>query len=91
KMEEVLGLSETDKMDLAILAAKKRGDKGSMITALENKIKQLESMRVAPSTSLLCRICIDPYNEPTDRTAVTPALRITPRLQVNRMELTSTK
>ncbi|KAG5722652.1 E3 ubiquitin-protein ligase, partial [Termitomyces sp. T112] len=41
KMEEVLGLSETDKMDLAILAAKKRGDKGSMITALENKIKQL--------------------------------------------------
>ena len=41
KMEEVLGLSETDKMDLAILAAKKRGDKASMITALENKIKQL--------------------------------------------------
>ncbi|KAG6875436.1 hypothetical protein C0992_003842, partial [Termitomyces sp. T32_za158] len=41
KLEEVLGISDTDKMDLAILAAKKRGDKASMITALENKVKQL--------------------------------------------------
>ncbi|KAG6861559.1 hypothetical protein C0995_014855 [Termitomyces sp. Mi166 len=41
KMEEVLGPSDTEKMDLAILAAKKRGDKVSMITALENKVQQL--------------------------------------------------
>ncbi|KAG6882509.1 hypothetical protein C0992_011462, partial [Termitomyces sp. T32_za158] len=45
KLEEVLGISDTDKMDLAILAAKKRGDKASMITALENKVKQLRRRR----------------------------------------------
>ncbi|KAG6910988.1 hypothetical protein DXG01_006042 [Tephrocybe rancida] len=41
KMEEVMGLGDTEKMDLAVLAARKRGDKASMITALENKVKQL--------------------------------------------------
>lgn len=65
KMEEVMGLGDTDKMDLAILAARKRGDKSSLVTTLENKVKQLEAMRVSSSTSLLCRICIDPYSEPT--------------------------
>ncbi|KAG6850898.1 hypothetical protein H0H93_006724 [Arthromyces matolae] len=40
-MEEVLGVGETEKMDLAILASRKRGDKASMITALENKVRQL--------------------------------------------------
>ncbi|KAG5654593.1 hypothetical protein H0H81_011568 [Sphagnurus paluster] len=44
KMEEVMGLGDTDKMDLAILAARKRGDKSSLITALENKVKQLVSL-----------------------------------------------
>ncbi|TFK43780.1 hypothetical protein BDQ12DRAFT_709471 [Crucibulum laeve] len=65
KMDEVMGLADTDKMELAVRGARKRGDKNALITALENKVKQLESMRVSSSTSLLCRICIDPYNEPT--------------------------
>ncbi|RDB19826.1 hypothetical protein Hypma_012810 [Hypsizygus marmoreus] len=65
KMEEVMGVGDADKMDLAILAARKRDDKSSLITALENKVKQLETMHVSSSTSLLCRICIDPYTEPT--------------------------
>jgi hypothetical protein len=41
KMEEVMGVGDADKMDLAILAARKRGDKASLITALKNKVKQL--------------------------------------------------
>ncbi|KAG6885603.1 hypothetical protein C0993_012350 [Termitomyces sp. T159_Od127] len=52
KLEEVLGISDTDKMDLAILAAKKRGDKASMITALENKVKQL--VRSTACRSIVC-------------------------------------
>lgn len=43
KMEEVMGVADTEKMDLAILGARKRGDKSSLITALENKVKQLVS------------------------------------------------
>ncbi|KAF8914230.1 hypothetical protein CPB84DRAFT_1758762 [Gymnopilus junonius] len=56
--------SEVDKIELAILNARQRGDEGDLISALENKIRLLES---APSTTaaLLCRICIDPYTEPT--------------------------
>ncbi|KDQ64427.1 hypothetical protein JAAARDRAFT_28057 [Jaapia argillacea MUCL 33604] len=65
KMEEVLGVGETDKMDLAIVAARHAGDTLALVGALENKIKQLESMRVSSSTSLLCRICLEPYTEPT--------------------------
>lgn len=41
KMDEVMGVGDADKMDLAILAARKRGDKSSLITALKNKVKQL--------------------------------------------------
>ncbi|KAF9266339.1 hypothetical protein L218DRAFT_971672 [Marasmius fiardii PR-910] len=65
EMDEVMGIGETDKMDIAILAARSKGNQATLIVALENKIKQLESTRVSSSTSLLCRICIDPYNEPT--------------------------
>jgi hypothetical protein len=43
KMEEVMGVADTEKMDLAILGARKLGDKSSLITALENKVKQLVS------------------------------------------------
>lgn len=44
KMDEVMGVGDADKMDLAILAARKRGDKSSLITALKNKVKQLVSL-----------------------------------------------
>ncbi|KAG6854341.1 hypothetical protein C0991_007846 [Blastosporella zonata] len=54
KMEEVMGLGDTEKMDLAVLAARKRGDKASLITALENKVTQLQhtkKMPLGPSSS----------------------------------------
>lgn len=43
RMEEVMGVGDADRMELAILTARKRGDKGSLIIALENKVKQLVS------------------------------------------------
>lgn len=43
KMEEVMGVGDTERMDLAILGARQRGDKSSLIIALENKVKQLVS------------------------------------------------
>ncbi|KIK04724.1 hypothetical protein K443DRAFT_675739 [Laccaria amethystina LaAM-08-1] len=65
KVVGVLGVGEVDQVDRGVLTAKKRGDKAALVAALENKIEQLESMRVSSSTSLSCRICLDPYNEPT--------------------------
>ncbi|KAJ7780940.1 hypothetical protein B0H16DRAFT_1658655 [Mycena metata] len=53
---------EADKVDLAILAAKNRGDQASLLGLLQNKIKILESRSAATS---LCRICIESYTDPT--------------------------
>ncbi|KAJ7167495.1 hypothetical protein C8R46DRAFT_1269429 [Mycena filopes] len=53
---------EADKIDLAILAAKSRGDQASLLGLLQNKIKILESRSAATS---LCRICIESYTDPT--------------------------
>ncbi|KAM6496093.1 hypothetical protein JOM56_008799 [Amanita muscaria] len=65
KMNEVMGIGDTERLDLAIAVARNKGDKTALIVALESKVKLLESMRVASTTSLLCRICLDPYTEPT--------------------------
>ncbi|KZT24578.1 hypothetical protein NEOLEDRAFT_1163276 [Neolentinus lepideus HHB14362 ss-1] len=65
EMDEIMGVGETDLMDLAIRSAKRKGDTVALVIALENKVKQLEAMKVSSSTSLLCRICLDPYTEPT--------------------------
>ncbi|KAF8915258.1 hypothetical protein CPB85DRAFT_1295131 [Mucidula mucida] len=65
KMDEVMGVGDTDRMDLAILTAKQSGSKRALVSALEEKVKHLEASRVSATTSLLCRICLDPYNEPT--------------------------
>ncbi|EKM59269.1 uncharacterized protein PHACADRAFT_249651 [Phanerochaete carnosa HHB-10118-sp] len=82
-LDEVMGIGETEQAECAIELAKKSGDAGALMAALENKVKLLvsflssfgissfsysrlqESIRVASSTSPLCRICIDPYTEPT--------------------------
>lgn len=55
---------EVEKLDLAIAKAKQKGVLKTIVVALEDKIKYLESLRIS-STSLLCRICLDTYNEPT--------------------------
>ncbi|TRM68228.1 hypothetical protein BD626DRAFT_481131 [Schizophyllum amplum] len=65
EMDQVMGVGDADRIDLAILAAKRKGDKKALIVALEEKVDLLESLRISSSTSLLCRICLDPYNEPT--------------------------
>ncbi|KAL1708538.1 hypothetical protein EV121DRAFT_277052 [Schizophyllum commune] len=65
EMEQVMGVGDADRIDLAILAAKRKGDKKALVAALQEKVDLLESARISSSTSLLCRICLDPYNEPT--------------------------
>ncbi|KAJ7490292.1 hypothetical protein B0H11DRAFT_2229205 [Mycena galericulata] len=55
-------LDEADKLDLAILAAKNRGDQASLVELLQDKIQVLESRSAATS---LCRICIESYTDPT--------------------------
>ncbi|KAK0461755.1 uncharacterized protein EV420DRAFT_1527030 [Desarmillaria tabescens] len=65
KMDEVMGVGDADRMDRAVLTARKSGNRPALIKALEEKVKYLEATRVSSSTSLLCRICLDPYNEPT--------------------------
>ncbi|KAI0638411.1 hypothetical protein C8Q77DRAFT_1215222 [Trametes polyzona] len=64
-MEEVMGVSETEQAELAIELARRKGDQAALVRALENKVRLLESTKVSSSTSLLCRICLDPYTEPT--------------------------
>ncbi|KAJ7129370.1 hypothetical protein C8R44DRAFT_615160 [Mycena epipterygia] len=59
---KVTSLDEADKIDLAILSAKNRGDQASLLGLLQNKIKILESRSAATS---LCRICIESYTDPT--------------------------
>lgn len=51
KMDEVMGVGESDGMNLAILAARKRGDQTSLIFALESKVKQLVSVNLQLSTT----------------------------------------
>jgi len=65
KMNEVMGIGDAERLDQAIAIARTKCDKMAMIIALESKIKLMESVRVASATSLLCRICLDPYTEPT--------------------------
>ncbi|KAF8351677.1 hypothetical protein F5887DRAFT_874787, partial [Amanita rubescens] len=65
KMNEVMGVGDTERLDSAIEAARNKGDVAALTNALESKIKLLESLRVSSTSSLLCRICLDPYAEPT--------------------------
>jgi hypothetical protein len=41
QMDQVMGVSEIDKLDLAIISARQRADKNGLVLALENKLKQL--------------------------------------------------
>jgi hypothetical protein len=55
KMEEVMGVGDADKMDLAIASARRHGNTPALIQALENKIKQLVSV----SHHLFCKFRAD--------------------------------
>ena len=41
KMEEVMGVGDADKMNIAVSSARRNGNSSALIQALENKIKQL--------------------------------------------------
>jgi len=58
-------IEAADKIEMAIISARQRGDKAGLILALQVKVTQLESCR-APA--VLCRICLEPYSEPTAST-----------------------
>ncbi|KAL6305775.1 hypothetical protein BKA93DRAFT_776680 [Sparassis latifolia] len=64
-MEEVMGVGETDRVDQAVEKARREGNDVALIHALESKVNHMVSIRVSSSTSSLCRICLDPYTEPT--------------------------
>ncbi|KAK0206902.1 hypothetical protein DFS33DRAFT_629345 [Desarmillaria ectypa] len=68
RMDEVMGVGEADRMNRAVLTARQSGNRPALIKALEEKVRYLEATRISSSTSLLCRICLDPYNEPTAST-----------------------
>lgn len=44
KMEEVMGVGDADRMDIAVNAARRQGNPSALIQALENKVKQLVSL-----------------------------------------------
>ncbi|KAF4601906.1 hypothetical protein EYR40_005107 [Pleurotus pulmonarius] len=61
----LIDVTETNEVDLLITAARQQGHTQSLVAALERKIQHLESSQSIASTSLQCRICLDPYTEPT--------------------------
>ena len=44
EMEQVMGVGDADRIDLAILAAKRKGDKKALIAALQEKVDLLVSL-----------------------------------------------
>ena len=44
EMEQVMGVGDADRIDLAILAAKRKGDKKALIVALQEKVDLLVSL-----------------------------------------------
>ncbi|KAI0092180.1 hypothetical protein BDY19DRAFT_983649 [Irpex rosettiformis] len=65
EMNEVISVAETLELDRAVEQARKSGDSWALVEALNKKLAVLEATKVSSSTSLLCRICLDPYVDPT--------------------------
>ncbi|KAF8213872.1 hypothetical protein K438DRAFT_1563379, partial [Mycena galopus ATCC 62051] len=65
---DATAVDEADKIDLAILAAKNRGDQTSLVGLLQNKIKILVRLEARSAATSLCRICIESYTDPTTST-----------------------
>ena len=49
KMDEVMGVGEADRMDRAVLSAKRSGNRPALIKALEEKVKYLVCTRLRNS------------------------------------------
>ncbi|KZT71476.1 hypothetical protein DAEQUDRAFT_744178 [Daedalea quercina L-15889] len=64
-MNEVMGIAEAEEVDQAIEKARRDKDDATLIQALESKVQLMVMTRGSSSTSLLCRICLDAYAEPT--------------------------
>ncbi|TFK64047.1 hypothetical protein BDN72DRAFT_825991 [Pluteus cervinus] len=61
--EHASEVTTVEEIDLEIQAARKKGNRSKLVTALERKVDFLQS--TPASTALQCRICLDPYDEPT--------------------------
>lgn len=64
-IENIIQPVEIDQLDLDIITARSRNDPSTLILALENKLKALESNAGSTSSHNLCRICLSQYTEPT--------------------------
>lgn len=80
-IDEHLGMSGSEEVESAVAFARQRGNSALLVAALESKIKYLvhfcyvvfkicsskqqQSARAMSSPSVQCRICLDPYAEPT--------------------------
>lgn len=49
KMEEVMGVGDADKMDIAVNSARRQGDSDALVLALDEKVKHLVSTTVINS------------------------------------------
>ncbi|XP_006456798.1 hypothetical protein AGABI2DRAFT_78651, partial [Agaricus bisporus var. bisporus H97] len=56
---------DVERLDSVISNARQKNDTRALIAALEEKVQSLESIHVSSSASLLCRICLEQYSEPT--------------------------
>ncbi|EIN10507.1 hypothetical protein PUNSTDRAFT_142505 [Punctularia strigosozonata HHB-11173 SS5] len=64
-VEDAAELGDLDRAEMVLLSARRTGNPRDLVVALEGKVKLLESMRVLSSTAPTCRICLDPYRDPT--------------------------
>ncbi|KAI0321981.1 hypothetical protein OF83DRAFT_1161512 [Amylostereum chailletii] len=59
------GLALAAEVEMALSRARQAGDTKAVVAALEAKVKLLQSGDAPTISSLSCRICLDPYTEPT--------------------------
>ncbi|KAH9947159.1 hypothetical protein B0H21DRAFT_692425 [Amylocystis lapponica] len=68
-VDEVMGVCEAEQVERAVQKARREGDSVGLISALENQVNLMVSssrdLVSSHASSLLCRICLDPYTEPT--------------------------
>ncbi|KAI0700578.1 hypothetical protein BC835DRAFT_1326797 [Cytidiella melzeri] len=65
QVEQAMDMVDTGELDRAVETARESGNASALAEALEKKLSAIESTKVLPSALLLCRICLDPYTEPT--------------------------
>lgn len=57
QMDQVMGVSEIDRLDLAVAAARQRGDKNGLVVALESKLQHLVCAHYCLRSNLILMPC----------------------------------